>query len=157
MITFQSEQLATCWEEINQLLYDHYDEVALDHEAIPLDPDWAAYQNLENLGKLHITTCRRDGKVIGYYVVRVDTSPHYKSSLHGFVDVYFILAEYRQGKVGWTLFAEAEKALKVRGVVKLMSGTKLHTSNRTGKSLDISRLFAFLGWRETERLYTKLL
>jgi len=157
MITYQTEPLATCQHEINQLLFAHYDEIALDQDTIPLDPDWQAYQSLEAQGKLHITTCRKDGVIIGYYVARVDTSPHYKSTLHGFVDVYFILAEYRFGKVGLSLFIEAEKALKHRGVVKLSSGTKIHDSNRTGKSLDASRLFKFLGWREIERLYSKIL
>ena len=157
MITYQTELLDTCQTEINQLLFDHYDEIALDQEAIPLDPDWTAYHSLENQGKFHITTCRKDGLIIGYYAVRVDTSPHYKSTLHGFVDVYFIKAEYRKGKVGLGLFIEAEKALKARGVKKLLSATKLHESNRTGKSLDASRLFDFLGWREIERVYSKLI
>lgn len=157
MISYQTEELATCAEEINKLLFDHYDEIALNQDTIPLDPAWDVYQSLENQGKLHITTCRKDGLVIGYYVARVDYSPHYKTTLHGFVDVYFIEAQYRKGKVGLSLFLAAEKALRARGVKKLLSGTKLHQSNRTGKSLDASKLFEFLGWTEIERTYAKVL
>lgn len=157
MLTYQTESLATCQAEIAVLLEAHFDEIALDQYDVPLDPDWNAYQALENQGKLHITTCRKDGIIIGYYAARVDTSPHYKSTLHAFIDVYYIKPEYRRGRVGYDLFVKAEAALKGRGVIKAISGTKIHESNQTGKSLDASALFKRLGWRQIESTYAKVL
>lgn len=156
-VTYQVETLSTCQTEINNLLYAHWQEVGLGHDVVPLDPDWPAYQLLENMGMLHILTCRIDGVVRGYHVTRVDVSPHYKSTLHGFVDIYYLSPEYRGGRVGIQLFIEAEKSLKARGVKKLLSGTKQHESNITGKSLDMSKLFERLGWKFIERTYAKVL
>jgi hypothetical protein len=45
------------------------------------------------------------------------------------------------------LFANAEKALKARGVQRLFTGTKL--------SKDASLIFERGGWNESERLFIK--
>jgi len=148
-ITYAVEPLADCRTEIEGLLYEHWLEVARDHDVIPLDPDWSEYERLDASGELHLVICRLDGHVIGYYVTIIRPHLHYKSTLHGFVDVYFLKKEYRHGKIGMQLFVEAEKALKQRGVVKLFSGTKTH--------LDVSPLFERLGWKTTETLFTKVL
>jgi GNAT superfamily N-acetyltransferase len=76
---------------------------------------------------------------------------HYKSTLHGLVDLYYLLPAYRKGRAGIRLFQEAERALRAWGVVKLQTATKLHAH------LDMSRLLAWLGYTNVEKVYSKLL
>jgi len=129
--------------------HDHWLEVARDHDLIPLDPDVDEYARLDATGELQILTCRKDGRVIGYHFTLVRPHLHYKSTLHGFVDIYFVAKDHRKGRIGVELFIEAEKALAKRGVVKVFTATKTH--------LDMSRLFERLGWRPTEMVFTKIL
>lgn len=147
MITYQVEQWSDCWEEMSQLWPDHYEEVAMNRDKIPLEPNMEMYKALDDSGQLHVLTCRKDGKIIGYHVSIVRPHLHYRSSLSSFTDMYFVDKAHRGGMVGVKLFIEAEKSLKARGVEKLFTGTKL--------SLDMGKIFERLGWVETERLYTK--
>lgn len=147
--SYQTEHYNDCYVEIDQHLQAHWQEIALDHEAIPLDKDTVEYQRLADSGQLHITTVRKDGLLIGYHASIVRPHLHYKSTLHAFVDVYYIVPAHRNGRVGIQLFIEAEKALKGRGVKKIFSGTKSHKH--------MGPIFERLSWRETETLYSKVI
>jgi hypothetical protein len=149
VITYQTEQYRDCCAEIDAHLLNHWHEIALDHTSVPLDKDEAEYQRLADSGQLHITTVRKDGLLIGYHASIVRPHLHYKSTLHAFVDVYYIVPAHRNGRVGIQLFIEAEKALKARGVKKIFSGTKSHKH--------MGPIFERLGWRETETLYSKVI
>lgn len=147
MVTFCVEDWFDCKDEMAALWPDHWKEVALDHEAIPLDPDLALYDHLADGGMLHCMIAREGGKIVGYHLSIVKPHLHYRTSLHAQTDVYYIAPEHRKGMTGVRLFKEVELSLKSRGVKKMITGTKL--------SLDMSAIFKRLGWRETERTYTK--
>ena len=147
LFTIQQEPYDTCRAEIDACLHDHWRELALDQGQVPLDKDEAAYARLAAEGQLHVVTARRDGVLVGYHASVVRPHLHYAGTLHAFVDVYWLRPDCRRGLLGLRLLREAERSLKARGVKKLMSGTKMH--------LDLSRLYHRLGWRETERLFTK--
>jgi N-acetylglutamate synthase-like GNAT family acetyltransferase len=66
-----------------------------------------------------------------------------------FEDIYFIKKEYRKGRVGIKLFQYAESVLKGIGVNRIIMHTKVH--------LDHSRLFEYLGYKHTDKLFTKIL
>ncbi len=149
MISYQTEHYNDCIKEIDALLYAHWQEVALNHDDVPLDKDEASYQKLADDGQLNIVTVRNDGRLIGYHASIVKTHLHYKSTLHAFVDVYYLMPEYRRGGIGIQLIKEAELSLANRGVVKVFTGTKKH--------LDMSKLFLRLGWHETETVFSKIL
>lgn len=149
MITYQREEWHDCLAEMEQLWPLHWEEVAADKDVIPLEPNYEMYDWIDQSGQLHVVTVRCDGKLIGYHTSIVRPHLHYKSSLSAFTDMYFIHPDYRKGMVGVKLFKEVEKSLKQRGVQKMFTGTKL--------SLDMGRLFEHLGWKETERLYTKVI
>lgn len=141
--------------EMLPLLVKHWREVALNHEAVPLDIDEAKYAQLDDSGALHIVTARRDGVLIGYHVAMVSTHLHYASTLHGITDVYWVAPEFRAGRTGMRLFQAVERELgrvrRARGapVMKLFTATKLH--------IDQGRLFEHLGYHAVERLYSKLI
>lgn len=147
MVTYQVEDWFDCVAEMKLLWPLHWEEVALNRDKIPLEPDMDSYEAYAKAGALHVVTIRADGKIVGYHVSVVRPHLHYKSSLSAFVDMYYLHPDFRQGMTGVRLFKEVEKSLKARGVQKMFTGTKL--------SLDMGRIFERLGWHETERLYTK--
>lgn len=149
MITYQREEWHACLEEMEALWPLHWEEVAGDKDVIKLEPNYAMYDSLVSTGQLHLITARADGKLIGYHVSIVRPHLHYVNSLSAFTDMYFIHPDFRKGMVGVNIFRAAEKSLKQRGVQKMFTGTKL--------SLDMGRIFERLGWKETERLYTKVI
>lgn len=145
--TFAVETLEQCLLDMSSLWHLHWEEIALDKDKILLEPDIETFQMLENAGSLQTVTARNDGKLIGYHVAVVRNHLHYKSSLTGYVDMYFIHPEYRKGRTGLNMFKFAEKALRERGCQRIYTGTKLHK--------DMGRLLEYMGHRETERLYVK--
>lgn len=150
MITYQVEQYRDIYGEMEPILREHWLEIALGHDKVPLDIDNERYFGLCEAGALHIVTARDEGRLVGYHVAIVSGHLHYKSTLHGITDVYFILPEYRKGRTGIRLFQRVEKELKELGVKKLFTGCKLHTAD--GKS---GKLFEYLGYNATETLFTK--
>lgn len=149
MITYE---VNTNWPkfraEIEPLLEGHWREIALDHTAAPLDPDWFEYARLDSLGQLHLLAVRNDGVLIGYYIGIVRPHLHYKSTLMAFNDVIYIKPEYRQGMVGVRLFKEIEKSLTVRGVKKMFMNTKDHHN--------FGPILERLGYKKADIIYTKV-
>jgi hypothetical protein len=149
-ITYQTERFPDIRrEEMDELFQLHWKEIALDQEKIKLSVDYDSYAALDAMGKLHIATVRIGGKLIGYHCAIVNSHLHYKDDLFACSDVYFLLKEYRKGRTGIKLFQFSEKSLKSMGVKKIVMNTKLY--------LDQSRLFEHLGYRETERIWTKFI
>ena len=79
----------------------HWQEIALDKDTILLEPDVDSFIEMEQRGALQIVTARDDGRLIGYHVTIVRNHLHYKSSLSGYVDMYFIHPDYRKGRTGF--------------------------------------------------------
>jgi L-amino acid N-acyltransferase YncA len=146
---YQTEPWSSFKAEARELFQRHWREVALNHAEVPLDIDYARYDALEAAGGLHVLTARRGGLLIGYQVTIVSPHLHYRSTLHGITDVYWIAPECRHGVTAMRLFQAAERELKKLGVRKLFTATKLH--------LDQGPLFERLGYRPVERLYAKLI
>lgn len=127
----------------------HHAEIGdpADRGRIALSPHWARYDARDAEGALHIMTMRQAGALIGYVFVIVDVHLHYRETLCGFFDLYWVDPEYRGHWAGVRLMRETEASLKARGIKKLFSGTKLWH--------DASAMFKRCGWAETERLHTK--
>jgi len=135
-------------EEMKQLFPVHYDELCVTKDFV-LEPDYDAYKRLCDAGMLRCITCRVDSELIGYIIFYIQPHLHYKSCKTAFEDIYFITKEYRKGRIGIKLFQYAEKVLKDIGVNRIIMHTKIH--------LDNSRLFEYLGYTLTDKLFTKLL
>ena len=149
MLTFGVENWAEAKAEIMLLWPLHWEEIANDKERIELAPDVEAYDRLGENGELHIIVARSAGKLVGYHFWFVKPHIHYKTTLMAFTDIFFLLPEFRRGRNGLNLFKFGEKSLKARGVKKLFIGSKL--------KLDLSTLFAYLGYAKTEVFYSKYL
>jgi hypothetical protein len=150
-LSFQSENWADIVGELKPLIVLQWEEIALDRDSIPLDPDWDRYAALSAAGSLKITTARdsASGELAGWYLTVVSPHPHYKSTLFGFLDIYYIRPEYRRGLAGLGLFAAMEKSMRALGVKELISISKTHRS--------VEPIFERLDWRETGTTYTKVL
>lgn len=150
-VDFQVERWAIYAPDAEALWPLHWQEVALTQDAVPLDMDTERYSMLDEAGILHIVTGRDDGRLVAYFTALVLGHLHYKSTLHALTDLYYILPPWRRGTTALRLFGVAHRSLKARGVVKVLSGSKLHSG------LDMTRLFTFMGYEHAENLFTKLL
>jgi GNAT superfamily N-acetyltransferase len=148
-IKYQQEFLATVKDEIVPLLNSHWEEIALNKDKIKLNPDWEAYDNLEQVDKLKIFTARDDNKLVGYFVVIVGVNIHYKDHLFASNDIIYLSPEHRKGFTGIRLIKFAEKCLKQDGISVLTINTKVHQP--------FDKLMDFLKFRKIERVYSKYL
>lgn len=149
MTTFAVELLAHSQAELEDILPQHWEEIARDRDTIKLDPDWPAYHALEACGQLHFLVCRVDGKMAGYHLAFVRPHLHYRQSLSCITDIFYLKPEYRKGGIGKQLFVESEKVLKARGVQKVFLGCKV--------ALDLTPLFENLGYQKIEYVFAKVL
>lgn len=149
-ITYQTETWAAALPDMEPLFIEHWREIALGHDKVPLDIARERYQAMCDTGTLHIVTVRDAGKLVGYHVAIIGGHLHYLSTSHGITDVYFLQPAYRRGRTGILLLRKVEQEMRRLGVKKLFTGVKLHTA--AGRS---GRLFEYLGYTATETLYTK--
>jgi GNAT superfamily N-acetyltransferase len=135
-------------DEFERLFPEHYEELCVTKE-FPYEPDYEAYKRMAQAGMLRCITCRNDERLIGYIIFIVTPHLHYKSCMTAIEDLYFVTKEFRKGRVGIKLFQYAEKVLKERGVQRIVMHTKVH--------LDNSKLFEYLGYKMTDKVFTKML
>ena len=146
--TYQVEDPAEFIEALKEVLPEHYDELCVTKD-FPLMPDYEAYGRLQVAGLLRCITVREDNQLIGYAIFIVQPHLHYRSCKTAFEDIYFLRKEERKGRVGIRLFQFAEDVLKKEGVDRIVMHTKIHMDN--------SRLFDYLGYKLTDKLFTKIL
>ena len=149
MITYHVESFAAAYEEAKPLIFNHWEEIALNQDSIKLNPDFEAYQNLEDQGRLHIYTAREGDKLVGYFAVIAIEHLHYKDHIFAHNDVIYVDPEYRKGFTAWRLIKFAEQQLTLSGVSVMMINIKRH------KPFD--KLLQRLNFKETESIYSKRL
>lgn len=145
MITFQTEPFPAFLEEAKDLFPLHWNELALDKERVPLDPQYEVYLERDLRGEILLIVGRSSGKLVGYFVGFVAPGLHYRSCLTLTMDLFYVLPEYR-GHAGIALFRAVEDEGKRRGVQRMFVGSKLHK--------DAGWLFGKLGYVEVERYYS---
>ena len=150
MITsYMPESFIAAQPELERIIPRHWQEIARDQDIIKLDPDWESYHAAERAGQLFMMVCRVDGDMVGYHICFVRPHLHYRKSLSAITDIFYILPEYRSGRIGIDLFKESEKALKARGVQKVFLGCKL--------AHDLTHIFKRLGYSPIEYVFAKLI
>lgn len=150
MLKFQVEKFSAIRKEAEPIFERHWREVAVDQDGIQYAPDWSKYDQMESAGILHTLTVRFDGKLVGYFIALVLGHPHYSTSgPMAMTDVYYILPEFRRGGAGAKMLAALEHSLRALNVTKAYLSTKVHQ--------DHSILFEQMGWKLTDKCFTKLL
>jgi GNAT superfamily N-acetyltransferase len=146
-ITYQQEFMATVAPDMQVLLEQHWQEIALNQDKIKLNPDWEAYADLDAAGVAKAFTARCDGILVGYFVVFCKKNIHYKDHIFAVNDVIYLHPDYRRGMVGIKLIKFAEKCLADDGVSVLVVNTKTHRP--------FDAVLERLKFGLTERVYTK--
>jgi len=146
---FALESLAKVRREIEPLLEEHWKEIALNKDKIKLNPDWRAYADLDSIHALRIYTARKDGKLMGYFVVIVSKSLHYRDHLFANNDIIFLTKPARKGLTGVKLIKFALDSLEAEGVTKVHINTKAHQP--------FDAILERLGFEEIERVYSLML
>jgi GNAT superfamily N-acetyltransferase len=147
MLTLQVESLTEILHEIKSLLPLHWDELALNKDKVPLDPQFDIYLRRDAVGEVMLVTARRDGEVVGYFIGFVAPGLHYKTCLTLIMDIFFIRPDARNGFAGVKLFKAVEKEAIRRGVQRIFVGSKMHK--------DASALFERLEYQPIETFYSK--
>lgn len=147
MVKYQQEFLPTVKSDIQYLLKEHWEEIALNKIKIRLNPDWDAYESLEQQGKLKIFTARDGETLVGYFVVLMGVNLHYKDHIFAANDVIYLSAKHRKGLTGVKLIKFAETCLKQDGVSVLSINTKVHRP--------FDKIMDYLGFNLIERVYSK--
>jgi len=149
MMTAQLETIRAGLEELKPLLPVHYEELALNKDKVPLDPQYDIYLAREDRGEVIYMTLREGGKLMGYFIGFIAPGLHYKTCLTCTMDIFYVHPDHRNGRGGLRLFRTLEKELKRRGVQRWFVGSKLHK--------DAGRLFEALGFAPIETYYSKMI
>lgn len=148
-LSFQVEAWSNALPEMRLLFPQHWEELALDKESVPLAPDYRRYAALEATGSLSTITVRENGRLRGYAVMVVTPGLHYRTCLEARMDMFWLTPEVRGRMGGKRLFKAVEHELTRRGVRRVYVGSKLHR--------DVGRLFTALGYHPIETWYSKML
>jgi len=152
-LTYQRERFVDLMPELPEIFYKHWQDIALNKDAIPLDPAWKEYMRLETIGVLHVTTARDGEKLAGYIFSLVTPHLHYAKSLTAYTDLMYLRREYTRG-FAWipryrNLIRASENMLRDMGVQKRYLMTKVYH--------DMTPLFERLGYKFIEKISAKLL
>lgn len=148
-LSAQVEDYSACVEELKRIYPLHWEELALNKDRVPLNPDYRRYEALNDAGMLLFVTLRRAGRLVGYFIGFVERELHYQDSLSLKMDIYFTHPEIRGGTAALRLFRAVIREARRRGVTRTYFGSKLHR--------DSGRLFAALGMKPVETWYSAML
>lgn len=154
-----SPKLVFAWEhfrriapELKRLWPQHYEEVAVNQDVVPLDPNWDFYYGADEAGILHILTARYNGHLAGYVFNLIGPHNHYWSTRFAITEMFWLHPRFRKGWEPVKLFVENIRGLELReaqiSTVNFKLGFK---SGRVGK------LFARLGYVPTDIVMQKVL
>ena len=142
---------------LEDMLFEHWQEVGLDHDAVPLAPDWEHYRDMEKQGIFRIIAMRDFGQLVGYSAFFVNRHLHYRHTLHASNDYFWLRPDKRRGWAGVRLFRDSERLLKAAGVVKIAYHIKPHVLLGARKSGTAGDLLLRLGYRHAEDGYWKII
>ena len=147
MLTLQVESFTELLDELKPLLPLHWEELALNKDKVPLDPQFDVYIRREAAGEVMTITARQDGRLAGYFIGFVAPGLHYKTCLTLIMDIFFIHPDSRNGFAGIKLFKAVEAEARRRGVQRIIVGSKIHA--------DASILFERLSYSPVETYFAK--
>jgi GNAT superfamily N-acetyltransferase len=149
MMTFCVESLTQSLESMKPLFPLHWQELALNQDKVPLDPQYDIYLARDQRGEVLFVAGREAGELIAYFVGFIAPGLHYKTCLTLTMDIFWVRPEYRGKSAGIRLFKTVEAEAKRRGVQRVFMGSKLHK--------DAGWLFERLDYAPVETYYSKWL
>lgn len=148
MITYQVEPYEAALPELKQIISTHWEELALFQDRMPLQPQHGEYIARDRDGRLFLTTCRRNGELIGYYITLIHNSLHYDIPT-ATMDIVYMKEEHRSRGYAIRMMRFVEKELTKRSVKVWYSGFKTH------KPLGLDRALSHLGFGPADTYLVK--
>ena len=147
MTSYAQELLSLAESEVTPLAELEWEESG--HPTENLNIDWDSYFRLEDAGQLKFFTARKEGVLIGYFVVLIMTPLTCKHEAIGYYDAVFVHKDYRKSTVGKRLFKFVEDCMKEDKIYRVVASSSI--KNPIGKFL------TRLGYNEIETKYEKVL
>lgn len=149
MMTFSVESLTENLDYLKPMFPLHWQELALNKDEVPLDPQYDIYLTRDARGEVMFVAGREAGQIMAYFVGFVAPGLHYRTCLTLTMDIFWVKPEYRGKSAGIRLFKTVEAEARRRGVQRMFMGSKLHK--------DAGWLFEKLDYKPVETYYSKLL
>jgi len=147
VIKYQQEFLCLAEQEVTPLAELEWEESGHPTETLVID--WESYFALEEVGRLKFFTARKDGLLIGYFVVIITSPLTTKGELVGSYDAVYVHKDYRKSTVARRLFKFVEDCMKEDGIYRLIASSS--SKNPIGRFLNR------LGYKEVETKYERVL
>lgn len=97
-VIYAVETLASCQDGIALLMEEHGQAFSFfKDQKGPANPKWEAYEELEKQGRLRICTARHDGEMVGYFLIVIGGSLHYRNLKLCLDDTFYMKPDYRRG------------------------------------------------------------
>lgn len=152
-VTFAWEKLADLLAEgVQSIFVQHWEEIGLDHESVPLDLDLDQMLAEDKARRCRWFVARRHGRVIGYLPLIFWYPSRYCSTLHIQDDTIYVVPEEKNRFSIWMQMLD-------RAIDELPRGSKFyirlrpqHGGERIGKILEKR-----YGVRLTELVYSTVL
>lgn len=154
-LTFQWERFRPLVKEFPPLFDQHWRELALDQDTIPLDPNYELYLNADFAGVLQVLTARFGPLLVGYVFTFAGPALHYRSTVMADVDMYWLDPAFRSGWTGVKMFIETIRRMRELRVRKMFISEKIHFQNVN--DLRVGVLLKRLGFMPIETKYAKTL
>ena len=134
-------------DEVTPLAVLEWDESG--HPTQDLHIDWDSYNRLEGEGRLKFFTARKEGILIGYFVVIVVVPLTSKYDPMGAYDAVYVHKDYRKSTVGKRLFKFVETCMKEDGIYRVLASSSVKNP--------IGNFLTRMGYHEIETKYEKVL
>lgn len=148
MITAHLESFEERLPEMRPLFPLHWEELALNKDKVPLDPQYDIYIERERRGELLLMVLRDRGELIGYFIGFVAPGLHYKTCLTLTMDIFYVSPEHRGNGGGVVLFNAVKQEARRRGVQRWFVGNKEHSK------VHAESLFLHMGFEKVETYYS---
>jgi ribosomal protein S18 acetylase RimI-like enzyme len=110
--------------EAEDILYKHWQELALNKDKVYLKPDVQRYIDLQTNNILKNVVVYKDDKVVGYSITLINPALHYSDHLFAYVDVIYVDPDYRHSTIGARLLIETENVAKKHGAHVILHHAK---------------------------------
>lgn len=148
MITAQVESLTDHMEELKPLFPLHYEELALDKDKVPLDPQYGIYLARDAMGEVMFVSLREQGVLVGYFVGFIAPALHYQTCLTLTMDIFYVAEKWRGNGGGALLFNAVKREASRRGAQRWFVGDKCHAA------VHAEQLFGAMGFEKVEHYWS---
>lgn len=147
MVRIVEGKISEVWGKVSGLLREHWDELTLNKRVMPLEPDQARYQALEESGNIFALFAYDGDQIVGYSSVIL--SPHLQSrnAIIAMSDALFVTKHRRHGRIGIRLILASALRAKELGAALMLWYAKPNTQ--------LSKILPRLGYSIQETVFTR--